>query len=133
MTMSCASDGTLFTGRMKSCSIYNWMTRYTEYRSDGTSWVIGESFQTAVEWDELSSTSRSWTHHLTVRVNDNSWGDAINGVIIWTAMRCSFPCGVSNENPPNSWVWVPRNANYYGSGTLTSNMSGTGDYFDHTL
>lgn len=27
-TMTCALDGTRFTGRMKSCSIYNWETIY---------------------------------------------------------------------------------------------------------
>ena len=129
-TMICPVDGHRFEGRMKSCSIYNWMTRYVEFGPNGA-WVIGESFQTAVEWDQLSSTNRSWTHHLTIRVHNHSWGDAVNGIWVWTTMRCSFPCQVSGESGGWKWVWVPKSQNQYGSGTLTANLSATGDYFDH--
>lgn len=91
---------------------------------------VGRSYQTATEWDQLASTSRSWTHHLTVRVSPTSYGDAQSGIYIYTAMRCPLPCHVESENPPNSWVWVPTSQNHYGSGILKSEAT-PADYFDH--
>lgn len=130
-TMTCPFDGTRFTGRMQSCSIYNFETIYVQIVNGRPAGEIGRSYQTAVEWDQLSSTSRSWTHHLTVRVAPYSYGDAAGGIYVWTAMRCSLPCHVSNESPANSWVWVPTSQNFYGSGTLGTADTNNIDYFQH--
>lgn len=115
---------------MKSCSIYNFETHYWEIVNGKPTREIGRSYQTATEWDQLSSTSRSWTHHLTVRVSPTSYGEAQGGIYVWTAMRCQLPCAVGTEVPANSWVWVPTSQNHYGSGTLSSKAT-PADYFQH--